>query len=108
MTQRAARSHSLGEKSRLGQGAGTRGARADLGDPAASIAMPVGDPADQLQDDPRPTSEADGDERGTKRWYRQTQATKCGETGDRESERPIVATKRGNSTEGPRGAKGTQ
>ncbi len=89
------------------QGAGTRGSLGNLRDPAVSIELPAGDPADQLQDDPRPTSEADGDERGTTRWYRQTKATKCGETGGRESERPIVAMKRGNSPEGPRGAKGT-
>ena len=45
-----------------------RGFPGNLGDLAVSIAMPAGDPAYQLQVDPRPTSEADGDERGTKRW----------------------------------------
>src|SRR4029077_17537616 len=40
-----------------------------------------------------------GTKNGTKRWYRQTKATKCGEMGGRESERPIVTTRRGNSTE---------
>ena len=58
--------------------------------------MPAGDPAYQLQDDPRPTSEADGDERRTRRWYRQAKETKCGETGGKESEYPIVASRRGN------------
>ena len=58
--------------------------------------MPAGDPAYQLQVDPRPTSEADGDERRTKRWYRQTKATKCGEKGGKESQCPIVVMKQGN------------
>ena len=53
---------------------------------------------------PRP--EADGDERGTKRWYRQAKETKCGEKDGKESECPIVALKRGNGPSGPRGAKG--
>src|SRR5271157_4786539 len=38
--------------------------------------------------------------------HRQAKATKCGEMGGRESERPIVTLRRGNSTEGPRGVKG--
>src|SRR5271166_3832214 len=58
--------------------------------------MPAGDSAEQLQVDPRPTSEADGDERRTKRWYRQAKETKCGEKDGKESECPIVASKRGN------------
>jgi hypothetical protein len=78
----------------------------NLGDLAVSIEMPAGDPAYQLQVDPRPTSEADGDERGTKRWYRQTKETKCGEMDGKESQRPIVVMKRGNGPSGPRGAKG--
>ena len=57
----------------------------NLGDLAVSIEMPAGDPAYQLQDDPRPTSEADGDERGTKRWYRQAKETKRGEMDGKES-----------------------
>ena len=69
--------------------------------------MPDGAPAYQLQVDPRPTSEADGDERGTNRRYRQTKETKCGEMGGQESQRPIVVLKRGNGPSGPRGAKGT-
>src|SRR5271157_580482 len=39
--------------------------------------------------------------------HRQAKETKCGEMGGRESERPIVTLRRGNSTEGPRGVKGT-
>ena len=68
--------------------------------------LPVGDPAYQLQEDPRPTSEAAGDERGTKRWYRRAKETKRGERDDKESQRPIVVVKRGNGPSGPRGAKG--
>src|SRR4029077_6835807 len=83
-----------------------RGFPGNLGDLAVSIAMPAGDPAYQLQVDPRPTSEADGDERGTKRWYRQAKETKCGEKDGKESQRPIVVLKRGNGPSGPRGAKG--
>ena len=78
----------------------------NLGGLAVSIEMPVGDPAYQLQIDPRPTSEADGDERGTKRWYRQAKETKCGEMNGKGSQRPIVVLKRGNGPPGPRGAKG--
>ena len=47
--------------------------------------LPAGDPAYQLQVDPRPTSEADGDKRGTKRWYRQVKETKRGEMDGKES-----------------------
>src|SRR5205823_315069 len=68
--------------------------------------LPAGDPAHQLQDDPRPTSEADGDERGTKRWYRQAKETKRGERGGRESQRLIVPLSQGNHPEGPWGGKG--
>src|SRR5271166_4600193 len=63
-------------------------------------------PAYQLQVDPRLSSRACGDESGTKRWYRQAKATKRGEMGDKESQSPIVAMKRGNGPSGPRGAKG--
>ena len=38
-------------------------------------------------------------------WYRQTKATKCGETGGRESERFIVPSRPGNHSEGPGGGK---
>jgi hypothetical protein len=79
----------------------------NLGDLAVSIAMPAGDPAYQLQVDPRPTSEADGDERGTNRWYRQAKETKCGEMDGKESERLVVPLNRGNQPEGPRRGKGT-
>ena len=73
----------------------------NLGDLAVSIVMPAGDPAYQLQVDPRPTSEADGDERGTNRWYRQANETKCGEMDGKESQRPIVVMKRGNGPPDP-------
>jgi hypothetical protein len=43
-----------------------------------------------------PLSRASGDEQGTNRWYRQTKETKCGEMDGKESECPIVASKRGN------------
>ena len=69
--------------------------------------MPAGDPAYQLQVDPRPTSEAVGDERGTKRWYRQAKETKCGEKDGKESERLVVPLSQGNHPEGPWGGKGT-
>jgi hypothetical protein len=38
--------------------------------------------------------------------YRRAKATKRGGTGDGESERPILPSKRGNRPEGPRGGKG--
>jgi hypothetical protein len=68
----------------------------NLGDLAASIVLPAGDPAYQLQDDPRLPSRACGDESRTNRWYRQAKETKCGEMDGKESECPIVASKRGN------------
>src|SRR5947209_8112984 len=57
---------------------------------------------------PEPTAARPGrwEQIGRTRWYRQTKAMKCGETDGRESERPIVALRRGNWTDGPRGAKG--
>jgi hypothetical protein len=63
--------------------------------------LPAGDPAYQLQVDPRPTSEADGDERGTKRWYHQTKETKCGEMSGKESERLVVPLSQGNHPRDP-------
>ena len=78
-----------------------RGFPGNLGDLAVSIAMPAGDPAYQLQVDPRPTSEADGDERGTKRWYRQAKETKCGEKDSKESERLAVPLSQGNHPRDP-------
>jgi hypothetical protein len=67
-----------------------------VGDLAVSIVAAGRSPAYQLQDDPRLPSRASGDESGTKRWYRQAKETKCGETDGKESECPIVASKRGN------------
>ena len=48
-----------------------------------------------------------GDEPGTKRWYRQAKATKCGEMDGRESERLVVLLTQGNQPEGPWQGKGT-
>ena len=48
-----------------------------------------------------------GDEYGAHRWYRRAKETEHGETGGGESERLILASKRGNGPSGPRGAKGT-
>ena len=68
----------------------------NLGDLAVSIVTAGWSPAYQLQVDPRLSSRACGDESGTKRWYRQAKETKCGEKDGKESECPIVASKRGN------------
>ena len=73
----------------------------NFGDLAVSIAMPAGDPAYQLQVDPRSTSEANGDERGTKRWYRQAKETKCGEKCGKKSERLAVLLNQGNHPRDP-------
>ena len=89
------------------QGAGTRGSLGNLRDPVVSVVTAGWSPGYQLQVDPQLPSRAGGDEQGTKRRYRQAKATKCGEMGGRESERPIVTLRRGNSTAGPRGVKGT-
>jgi len=72
------------------------GSPGTLGDLAVSIALPAGDPAYQLQVDPRPTSEAVGDERGTTRWYRQAKETKRGEKDGKESQCFIGVLKRGH------------
>src|SRR3954454_12916691 len=53
-----------------------------------------------------PASGTVGDEIRTHRWYRQAKETKRGETGDRESQRLVVPSSRGNRPEGPRGGKG--
>ena len=45
---------------------------------------------------PGGASAIEGNETRTQRWYRRVKATKRGETGGRESERPIVPTKSGN------------
>src|SRR5271166_3968272 len=63
--------------------------------------MPAGDSAEQLQVDPRPTSEACGDEPRTHRWYRQAKETKCGEKGGKESERLVVPLSQGNHPRDP-------
>ena len=63
-------------------------------------------PAYQLQADPRLSSRACGDESGTKRWYRQAKATKCGETAGKESERLILPLSQGNHPEGTLGREG--
>src|SRR3982751_3456310 len=57
---------------------------------------------------PEPTAARPGrwEQTGRTRRYRQAKATKRGETDGRGSERPIVPTRRGNPTEGPRGGKG--
>jgi hypothetical protein len=54
----------------------------------------------KLQVDPQLSSRAGGDEKRTKRRYRQAKATKRGETDGRESQHPVVPTKQGNHTEG--------
>ena len=55
---------------------------------------------------PGGASAIEGNETRTQRWYRRVKATKRGETGGRESERPIVPTKSGNHSEEPDGGKG--
>jgi hypothetical protein len=85
----------------LEQGVGTRGVLGNLRDPVVSVVdCRLESRLPKLQVDPQLTSRAGGDEKRTKRRYRQTKATKCGEMGGRESERPIVPMKRGNHTEG--------
>ena len=59
----------------------------------------IGAPAYQLQVDPRHPSVSRRGRTRDEPWYRQAKETKCGEMDGRESECPIVATKRGN---GPR------
>jgi hypothetical protein len=67
-----------------------------LGGPSVPIARAGGGRQNQLRVKPQPPVLGCGDKQGTERWYRQAKATKCGETGGRESERPIVSPKRGN------------
>lgn len=88
------------------QGAGTRGSLGNLRDPAVSVV--TAGLESRLTNSRLIHSSVPSwwGRTGDERWYRQTKATKCGEMGDRESERPIVALRRGNSTEGPRGVKG--
>ena len=42
-----------------------------------------------------------GDKQRSQRWYRQAKETKCGEMAGRESQRPIVVSKRGNGLPDP-------
>ena len=89
------------------QGQGTRGVPGNLGDPSVSTdnsgsgARTTKAPMPSIARR-RPLG-ANGPTQG---WYRQAKATKCGERDGRESERPIVPTKRGNHSEGPGGGKG--
>jgi hypothetical protein len=78
------------------QGQSTRGVPRNLGAPSVSIARAGGDRHNQLQVKPQPHVLGCGDKQGTKRWYRPAKATKRGETDGRESQRLIVARKRGN------------
>ena len=87
------------------QGAGTRGWLGNLRDPAVSTDRSGSGTGTPTPRAPDCAFRSVGANR-TQGWYRQPKATKDGERGGRESERPIVATKRGTSTEGPRGAKG--
>ncbi len=82
-----------GSKNRANDHEGSPG---NLGDPVVSIVPAGWSPAYQLQADPQLAVPTCGDEPGTKRWYRQAKETKCGEMGGRESQRLIVAKKRGN------------
>ena len=57
----------------------------------------------------RPVADASGgrgSETQMRPGYRQAKETKCGGTGGRESEHPILPTTRGNRPEGPRRGKG--
>ena len=86
---------------------GQEGSPGTLGDPDASIEMPEGDPAYQLQVDPRPPRPGStGTKTRTHRWYRQAKETKCGETGGRESECLIRLLIQGNRPDGTLGRKG--
>jgi len=79
------------------QGARTRGWLGNLGDPVVSVVdCRLESRHPNLLVDPQLPSRAGGDEKRTQRWYRQTKAMKCGEMSGRESQRLIVANKRGN------------
>ena len=83
------------------QGAGTRGLLGNLRDPVVSVVdCRLESRHPKLQVDPQLSSRAGGDEKRTKRRYRQAKETKCGEMGGRESEHPVVPLKWGNRTEG--------
>ncbi len=88
------------------QGAGTRGSLGNLRDPAVSTDISGSGTGIPISPCPRLRVPAGGS-KSVQGWYRHVKATKRGEMSGRESERPIVATKWGNSTEGPHGAKGT-
>jgi len=84
-----------------------KGSSGNLGDPAVSTTNSRRE--DRMNNSRMihgPASRADGDEPGTPGWYRPAKETKRGETGGRESQRPIVPSKRGNRPEGPRERKG--
>ena len=66
-----------------------------------------GSPEHQSPDALDRASAVAGSKGPTRGWYRQAKATKRGEKDGRESERPVVSTRRGNHSEGPRGEKGT-
>jgi hypothetical protein len=55
----------------------------------------------KLQVDPQLSSRADGDEKRTKRWYRQAKETKYGEMDGKESERLVVPLSQGNHPRDP-------
>jgi hypothetical protein len=83
------------------QGVGTRGSLGNLRDPVASaVDCRMESRHPKLQVDPQLSSRAGGDEKRTRRRYRQAKATKCGEMSARESEHPIVPLKRGNHPNG--------
>jgi len=84
------------------QGAGTRGSLGNLRDPAVSTDISGSGTGIPTPRAPGCASRPVGANR-TQGWYRQVKATKRGERDGRESERPIVTLRRGNSTEGPRG-----
>ena len=80
----------------------------NLGDLAVSIVMcRLGDPAYQLQVDPRLSSRACWGRTGTQRWYRQAKETKCGETGRQEVGASRSTVEPGEPPEGPWGGKET-
>ena len=84
----------------------SRGFPRNLGGPVASMANPGR--RDRVTNS-RPAAGAPGgpgNETRVRPWYRQAKATKRGGTGDGESERLILPTKRGNRPEGPRRGKG--
>jgi hypothetical protein len=88
------------------QGQGTRGVPRNLGDPSVSTDISGSGTGIPTPRAPGRASRPVGANR-TQGWYRQVKATKRGEMGGRESERPIVPLSQGNRPEGPWGGKGT-